>query len=40
MGGLALIVDAEEGEAKDFYGRDGFRRFYDTPLGLYLPQGG
>ena len=37
VSGYALIVDAKGADAKDLFGRHGFRLFQDTPRSLYLP---
>jgi len=34
---FALLVDAKDDGAKDFYTHYGFKSFQDTPLTLYLP---
>ena len=40
IGGYALIVDAKDAAAEEFYERHGFLHFQDTPRSLYLPLGG
>jgi hypothetical protein len=39
-GGYALVVDAKDAAAAEFYLRHGFRAYRDTPGSLYLPLGG
>ncbi|MBM5817496.1 MAG: GNAT family N-acetyltransferase [Cyanobacteria bacterium K_Offshore_surface_m2_239] len=39
IGGYALLVDAKDEVAVQFYAHHGFRRFQDSPRSLYLPLG-
>lgn len=39
VGAYALIVDAKDERAKEFYEHFGFTPFEDEPLSLYLPLG-
>lgn len=37
VGGVAIIVDAKDGKAADFYRRFGFQPFVSDPQKLYMP---
>lgn len=37
LGALAVVVDAKDESAANFYERYDFRRFQDKPLNLFLP---
>jgi GNAT superfamily N-acetyltransferase len=39
IGGYALLVDAKDEPAAQFYEHHGFRRLQDAPSSLYLPLG-
>ncbi len=39
IGGYALLVDAKDHAAAEFYAQHGFRRLQDSPRSLYLPLG-
>jgi len=39
VGGYALLVDAKDEPAAQFYEHHGFRRLQDAPISLYLPLG-
>jgi len=39
IGGYALLVDAKDETAAQFYEHHGFRRLQDSPRSLYLPLG-
>ncbi len=39
IGGYALLVDAKDVTAAQFYAHHGFRRLQDSPRSLYLPLG-
>jgi GNAT superfamily N-acetyltransferase len=39
IGGYALLVDAKDEPAAQFYEHHGFRRLQDAPISLYLPLG-
>jgi GNAT superfamily N-acetyltransferase len=39
IGGFALLVDAKDQAAAQFYAHHGFRRLQDSPRSLYLPLG-
>jgi GNAT superfamily N-acetyltransferase len=39
IGGYALLVDAKDEPAAQFYAHHGFRRLQDSPRSLYLPLG-
>ena len=39
IGGYALLVDAKDEPAAQFYVHHGFRRLQDSPRSLYLPLG-
>lgn len=34
---FAVVVDAKDEGARDFYRRDGFMPFQETPMRLFLP---